>query len=94
MVLFGAIAAAMAADLGTDWGAGTSVEHLLLELGVMILGIAGALHLWAGLRAARVRARSLAKDLDASRAEAARWRRESQDLLRGLSVAIDRQLER
>ena len=39
-------------------------------------------------------ARALASDLDASRAEAARWRVEASDLISGLGAAIDRQLER
>ena len=43
---------------------------------------------------ARERARALESGLAASRAEAARWKQDTADLIGGLGAAIDRQLER
>lgn len=44
-------------------------------------------------RAAREAAVALAELFEASKEEAARWRDEARDLLRGLSAALDRQFE-
>jgi DNA-binding CsgD family transcriptional regulator len=45
-------------------------------------------------RAAREETLTLAERLEASEAEAARWRAEARDLLSGLGAALDRQFER
>jgi DNA-binding CsgD family transcriptional regulator len=42
----------------------------------------------------RDQAHELTADLDATRQEAARWRRDAGDLIAGLGAAIDRQLDR
>ncbi|MBI1946436.1 MAG: helix-turn-helix transcriptional regulator [Deltaproteobacteria bacterium] len=45
-------------------------------------------------RAARFEAAGLAARLEASEAEAARWREESKELVQGLGAALDKQFER
>jgi DNA-binding CsgD family transcriptional regulator len=45
-------------------------------------------------RRAQEEASALAEQLDATRAEARRWRREARDLMRGLGAALDEQFDR
>jgi DNA-binding CsgD family transcriptional regulator len=89
------------ADLLGDFGSGTNLGHLMAEGGILLLGLAGAAFVGRRLlalvwqaRAAAARADALASALEASRAEAERWRGEARELLAGLSHAIDDQFER
>jgi len=91
----------MAADVVSDVRAGSPLPHVLLEAGVMALGLAGALRLWSryldlrrrtrllGARLSRVRT-----ELSRARDDFARFRAESEEAMRGLGEAIDRQFER
>ena len=88
-----AIAFLVALDLATDAWTGTRWLHWILELLVVLLSAAGAITLWSRARAARRAARELGRDLATARADAARWRREAEDALRGLGAAIDRQFD-
>lgn len=81
-------------DVAGDARAGGSTRHLVLEVAVMAVALAGAVGLWTQLFMARRRARALQRDLVRAQADVARFRAESQDHLRGLAVAIDRQFER
>jgi len=94
LVLFASIAVVMAIDLAGDWSTGADWTHLGLESVVMVLAAAGAAALWRGMRAAQVRAVRLGRDLEAARAEAARYREEAAEALQGLGYAIDRQFDR
>jgi DNA-binding CsgD family transcriptional regulator len=60
----------------------------------MVVALGGAAFFWAQFASLRRRARLLVRDLDAAQAEADRWRREADEVLRGLGAAIDRQFER
>jgi len=100
-VAFGGIAILAGVDLVGDVGAATSLRHILVEGSVLLVGLAGFLWMAARLRAfaterrdLTVRAEALARRLDVSLQEAAKWRQEAGDLIAGLSDAIDRQLER
>ncbi len=93
-VVFAAIAALVGADVVGDRRAGGGGAHVAIELAVMALALAATVAIWAQLLAARRRAGTLASDLGAARAEAARWRAEAQEALRGLGAAIDAQFER
>lgn len=97
--LFAAVALLSAVDVIADLREGTTARHLVVEGLVVVAGLAGAA--WLSLRvralareaqALRDRASVLAEGLQASRAEADRWRAEAADHIAGLSQAIDRQL--
>ena len=98
---FVAVALLAALDLASDIGQAATLGHVLAEGGVFLVGLAGAVlmlrHLLAirrSERAARHEALALAQRLEASEADAGRWRSEARDLLNGLGVALDRQFER
>lgn len=57
----------------------------------MVVALAGMVLLWVELFTARRRAHALQRDLVRAEADLVRFRAESQDHLRGLAVAIDRQ---
>ena len=88
IVLFSAIALLIGADLVLDWTAGTDLVHVLFEGLIFTLAAGGLVHL---LRQARTATTALTRDLARARADAAKWRVESQALLAGLGAAIDRQ---
>ena len=101
LVAFTAVAVLAAVDLASDLREGTTVGHVLAEGGVVLVGLAGAaliLRRLLGLvrqgREAQAEAAALSAQLEATRAEAARWRQEAGDLLRGLGAALDQQFER
>ena len=93
-VLFGVIALLMAVDVASDAWTGADALHLLVEIAVMLVALAGAVGLWRSLRAAERRAARLDVDLAAARVEAARFRSEAHAALQGLGVAIDKQFDR
>jgi DNA-binding NarL/FixJ family response regulator len=99
--VFAAMAAMAAIDLATDLGRGMTVFHAALEGAMVVLGVGAAARLVLQVRALTQEARDLrehasqlAAHLDASRADAARWRREASGFIDGLGAAIDAQLER
>ena len=91
---FAVIAALVGADVVGDTRAGGGWGHAAVELALMAVAIGAAAVFWSRFIALRRQTRLLARDLDAAEAEAARWRREHDDVLRGLGLAIDRQFER
>lgn len=101
LVAFVALALLAAVDLALDLRQGTTFVHVLTEGGVFAGGMLGAVFMARRLvavvrseRSARQEALALAERLRATEAEAARWRGEARDLLRGLGAALDRQFER
>lgn len=101
LAAFVAIALLAALDLASDLREGTTVGHVLAEGGVVLFGMFGAVFMSRRLmrvvrseRAAREEALELAERLRLSEAEAARWRDEARDLLKGLGAALDLQFER
>ena len=101
--LFGAVVLLALVDLASDWQEGGL--HVLVESALVLAGLVGMV--WIGMRARavlvrvqettdelRAHASDLAGALDASRAEAAKWKREASQLIGGLAAAIDLQLER
>jgi DNA-binding CsgD family transcriptional regulator len=93
-VLLLVIAALVGLDVAADARAGSPASHLALELLIIAAALAGAGVLWRQLSTSRRTARALEGDLRAAEASLARFRAESQELLRGLGAAIDRQFER
>lgn len=92
--LFLVIAVLIGVDVVSDYRSGTRALHLVVELLVMALAVAGVIVLWRLMRAAQDRAAFLTADLEAARAEARRFSAEARDALRGLGEAIDRQFHR
>jgi DNA-binding CsgD family transcriptional regulator len=92
--ILGLVAALVGLDAAGDTRAGGSAGHVLLELAIMVVALAGTVLLWVQLFTARRRAHALQRDLVRAEADLVRFRAESQDHLRGLAVAIDRQLAR
>jgi DNA-binding CsgD family transcriptional regulator len=87
-------------DVASDLSHGTTLEHALAEVGVVVVGLVGSAFIARQLvlrlrraRAADAELRTLAGRLKATEAEAARWRAEAGDLLAGLGSAIDQQFE-
>ena len=90
-----------AADLIADVGEGTTIGHVMAEGGILLLGLVGAALVAHKLivttrlgRVAAAEAKALAGQLETSTAEAARWRSEARELMRGLGQAIDEQFVR
>lgn len=101
LAAFVVIALLGALDLVSDLRQGNTARHVLAEAGVFLVGMLGAVFMARLLmrvvrseRAARKEALHLTERLEASEAEAARWRDETRDLLEGLGAALDRQFER
>lgn len=95
-----AMTALIAIDLATDVGSGTTAFHAVVEGAMIAIGAVAAVRLAMRVRELtrearelREHARELTANLDASRQDAARWRRDAGDLIAGLSAAIDQQLE-
>ncbi len=94
MVLFAVIALLIGADVVSDYRSGANPAHLLLEVFVMALAVAGIAGLWSQVRSGIRHAGQLRIDLAAARGEAERFRSEAREALRGLGEAIDDQFER
>ena len=101
LATFVTIAALALLDVLADLHEGTTISHMLLEIAVVVIGLAGAAGMGRQLvgimrreRATQLEAERLAERLKHSRQEAAHWREEAQALLRGLGQALDRQFAR
>lgn len=94
MVLMGLIAVLVALDIAVDLEEGATLEHVLVELGIIAAALAGVALLGFRYRTARREVRGLAKDLEVARRDADRWRGEAKGALDGLGVAIQAQFAR
>lgn len=101
LVAFFLVTALAGVDVASDLRQGTTLEHVLAEVGVVVVGLLGSAFVARQLlvrlksaRAAEVALQTLAGRLKATEAEAARWRAEAADILAGLGSAIDQQFER
>ena len=91
---FAAVGVMMVADIVWDTTSGTSLGHMAVEIAVAVLSLGAAALLAWRLKQSAGEVRALAVDLNATRAEAERWRKEAHALLQGLGEAIDRQFVR
>jgi DNA-binding CsgD family transcriptional regulator len=101
LLAFASVAVLAALDLAFDLRQGTTIQHVLAEGLVVVVGMSGAVGIARRLlrvvrvaREAQQQAAVLTEQLAASRVEAARWRAEAGDLLRGLGAAIEVQFDR
>lgn len=70
---------------------------ILMELAeptLIVLAVAGVLHLLNRMKRQHKEQLSLIRDLEVARAEGAQWRTDMRDVLKGLSSAIDAQFTR
>lgn len=82
-------------DLVTDQAiCPDEVRHLVVEGIAAFVAFGGALWVFVFLHRHTVEIRRLSRDLVSAREEAQRWRKETSELLHGLSDAIDAQLSR
>ncbi len=88
-------------DLLSDVREGTTLSHVFAEGAILLVGFLGAALVARKLvtttrdaRVAAATATSLAGQLEASNAEAARWRSDARNLMMGLGKAIDEQFDR
>jgi DNA-binding CsgD family transcriptional regulator len=88
------ITVVMGTDVAADYMIGQPPWHVRLEILVTALGLVGLGLLLHELRHTQARAARLRSGLAAAEAEAQRWRREAQQVLRGLGAAIDQQFAR
>lgn len=91
---FIAILLVVLADLGIDYRQGVGLLHVASEGVVLALALVGITLL--GRRYVRLRRQTeqLESQLQQSREDAERWRREAEEALEGLGEAIDRQFDR
>jgi len=72
-------------------------QQILLELAeplLIVLAIAGVVHLLGRVKRQHEEQLSLIRDLEVARTEGAQWRADMRELLRGLGEAIDGQFDR
>jgi len=93
-ILFAAIALLIGVDVAADYRSGADAGHLVTEGSAMALALSGAVVLWRQLRQARRQTGELTVALERARHEAALFREEAREALRGLGEAIDRQFVR
>ena len=101
LVAFALVTVLAGVDVASDLRHGTTLEHVVAEVGVLAVGLVGSVLMTRQLlrrlrraRAAEEELQALAGRLKATEAEAASWRAEAADLLAGLGTAIDQQFER
>lgn len=93
-ISFATIAALIGWDLAGDYAEGADWAHLAVELVVLLVAVTGAVVLARKLYLARGELRTLRGDLGHARQEAQHWKREGQELIRGLGAAIEQQFAR
>lgn len=87
-------------DLTTDARGGTTAFHLVVEGAMILIGTIATARFARGVRRLAREARELREhanalklNLDASRLEASKWRRDAGNFIAGLGAAIDTQFE-
>ncbi|MEZ5502880.1 MAG: LuxR C-terminal-related transcriptional regulator [Halioglobus sp.] len=85
-MLFAVIALLIGWDVIADFKEGADWEHMAIELFVLLIAASGITYLWSQFRRAQ-------SDLVQAHVAAEQWRRESDELLRGLGVAIKSQFD-
>jgi DNA-binding CsgD family transcriptional regulator len=87
IALFGVVVVLIGWDLYVDYGEGAGLLHLSVEFFVFLVALSGVVVMWRQLDRTR-------SDLVEALVEAEQWKKESSELIQGLSVAIERQFGR
>jgi DNA-binding CsgD family transcriptional regulator len=85
--LFAVVVVLIGWDLFVDYHEGVSLWHLTFELAIFLIALSGIVLMWRQLDRTR-------SDLVEARVEAEQWKQESNELVQGLGLAIERQFER
>lgn len=101
LLAFIAVALFAAVDIAADLHEGAALGHVATEAGILLAALLGSIFMAYRLvltlrraRAMQEEAIELAAQLEVTRAEAARWRGEARDLMKGLAAALDQQFDR
>ena len=101
LLAFLGVAVFAAIDISADLREGAALSHVAAEAGILLVTLFGSIFMARRLvltlrraRAVQEEALALAEQLEATRAEASRWRSEARELMKGLAEAIDEQFER
>lgn len=86
------IAIGLAFDVWNDWSAGAAYYHVWLEALIVCFSAFGIFWIWRDNSLLRRKVSGTHKELELSKLESEKWRREHQALVQGLGAAIDRQL--
>lgn len=84
----------LAADIYEDMEAGSSLSHVLKEVGIVLMGIAGMLIVWYKYLKTNKKNRILAGDIQGLKKDLDLYKLETKALTEGLSLKIDEQLNR
>lgn len=87
IALFAVVVVLIGWDLFVDYGEGVSLWHLTFEFGIFLVALSGMVLMWWQLDRTR-------SDLVEALVEAEQWKKESNELIQGLGVAIEHQFER
>jgi len=87
IALFAVVVVLIGWDLFVDYGQGVSAWHLASEFAIFLIALSGAVLMWQQLDRTR-------SDLVNALVEAEQWKKESNELIQGLGLAIERQFER
>jgi DNA-binding CsgD family transcriptional regulator len=87
VILFATVVVLVGWDLYIDFGEGVGVLHITVESFIFLVAIAGTVMMWRQLDRTRT-------DLAGALVEAERWKNENQEILQGLSAAIEQQFSR
>jgi DNA-binding CsgD family transcriptional regulator len=85
--LFAVVVVLIGWDLFVDYREGISLWHLIIELAIFLVALSGMVLMWWQLDRTR-------SDLVEALVEAEQWKKESNEIIQGLGVAIERQFER
>jgi len=101
LLAFLGVAVFAAIDISADLREGAALSHVAAEAGILLVTLLGSIFMARRLvltlrraRAVQDEALALSEQLEATRAEASRWRSEARELMNGLAEAIDEQFER
>lgn len=94
MLILALVSVLVGYDLFIDYRSGTTWTHVVSELSALAAAGAGAVYLFRLYRQARSETRRLRSDLAQVNRDAARWRQETEKLLKGLGEAISVQFDR
>ena len=87
VILFATVVVLVGWDLYIDFGEGVGWLHITVESFIFLVAIAGTVLMWRQLDRTRT-------DLAGALVEAEHWKSENQELLLGLSAAIEQQFTR
>jgi len=87
IALFAVVVVLIGWDLFVDYGEGASFWHLVFESAIFLVALSGMVLMWRQLDRTR-------SDLVEALVEKEQWKKESNELIQGLGIAIEHQFER